>query len=289
MCNLIALTVHCRPGDLILLDRSAHPLNAEAGGTAVVSGAIPYPLDGARGMFTAEQVAAAISPPSRNRPPVRVVSVEQTTNPPGGCVWPLEQIRAVCELAHERGVATHMDGARLFNASVASGIPVGEYAATFDSAWIDLSKGLGAPVGGVLAGSRAFIETAWQWKQRLGGAMRQAGIIAAAGIYALRHHVGRLAEDHANARRLAQAIAGTPGLRVDAGGIETNIVRIDITGAGVTARAFADRLLAEEGVRVSTPGWTVMRAVTHLDVSETDTDVAAIAIRAAAERFAAAR
>lgn len=285
MCNLVALTVHCRPGDLILLDRTAHPLNAEAGGTAVVSGAIAYPLDGVRGMFTAEQVAQAIYPPSRNRPSVRAVSVEQTTNTPGGCIWPLEQVRAVCAVAREHSLATHMDGARLFNASVATGVSVADYAATFDSVWIDLSKGLGAPVGAVLAGSGAFIESAWQWKQRLGGAMRQAGIVAAGGIYALRHHVARLAEDHANARRLAHGIAGAPGIRVADQGVETNIVRIEVTAEGLTARAFTDRLLAE-GVRLSTPGRQVLRAVTHLDVSQQDVDLAGRAICGIAERFA---
>lgn len=289
MCNLIALTVHCGPGDLILLDKSAHPLTNEAGGTAVLCGAIPYPLDGTRGMFTPDQLAEALVPPSRNRPRARAISVEQTTNTPGGRIWPLEQMRAVCATARQYGLATHMDGARLLNASVATGIPARDYAATFDSAWIDLSKGLGAPVGAVLAGSATFIESAWQWKQRVGGAMRQAGIIAAAGIYALRHHVARLADDHRNAKRLARAIAGAPGLAVDPEGVETNIVRIDVTGPGMSARAFADRLLAEEGVRVSTPGQAVVRAVTHLDVSESDIDVAANAIRAVAERFAASR
>ena len=284
MCNQIGLAVHCRPGDVILLDRTAHPLIAESGGTAVLAAATAYPIDGPNGMFTPEQVRALMFPPSRYRPTIRVVSIEQTVNAPGGRIWPLEQLREVCRIAHEWGLGTHMDGARLFNASVASGIDVADYAATLDSVWIDLSKGLGAPVGAVLAGSREFIEEAWQWKQRIGGAMRQAGIIAAAGIHALRHHVSRLAQDHENARRLALQIAEIPGLGIDLESVETNIVRFETSGLGVSPPEFARRLEEEEGVRVSTPG-TFLRAVTYLDIGEEDVDEAAAAMRRLAARI----
>ncbi|MDP6778654.1 MAG: threonine aldolase family protein, partial [Candidatus Latescibacteria bacterium] len=212
MCNQIAFAVHCRQGDVILLDRSAHPLHSEGGGASVLAGATPYPIDGVKGQFTAKQMVEEMPPADRYWPGVTLVSVEQTTNRPGGYIWPLEQIREVCEVAHSRGARTHMDGARLLNASVAAGIPAGEYAKTFESVWIDLSKGLGAPVGAVIASTAEFVEAAWLWKQRIGGAMRQAGIIAAAGIYALEHNVDRLAEDHRNAKRLASGITGTPGL-----------------------------------------------------------------------------
>lgn len=286
MCNQISLAVHCRPGDVILLDRTAHPLIAESGGTAILAAATAYPIDGPDGMFTPEQVSALMFPPSRYRPTMRVVSIEQTTNAPGGRIWPLEQLREVCGVAHEWGLATHMDGARLFNASVASGIDVSDYAATLDSVWIDLSKGLGAPVGAVLAGSREFIEEAWQWKQRIGGAMRQAGIIAAAGIHALRHHITRLAQDHENARRLARQIAEIPGLGIDLASVETNIVRFETSGLGVSPPEFARRLEEEEGVRVSTPG-PFLRAVTYLDISESDVDEAAAAMRRLARRIGA--
>ena len=286
MCNQIGLAVHCRPGDVILLDRTAHPLIAESGGTAVLAAATAYPIDGPNGMFTPEQVSALMAPPSRYRPTMRVVSIEQTVNAPGGRIWPLEQLRGVCGVAHEWGLGTHMDGARLFNASVASGIDVADYAATMDSVWIDLSKGLGAPVGAVLAGSREFIEEAWQWKQRIGGAMRQAGIIAAAGIHALRHHVSRLAEDHTNARHLAHRIAEIPGLEIDLESVETNIVRFAISGLDISHTEFARRLEEEEGVRVSSPG-TFLRAVTYLDISEPDVDEAAAAMRRLAGRIAA--
>ena len=189
----------------------------------------------------------------------------------------------MAQAAHERGLKVHMDGARLLNAVVASGVTARAYAAPFDTVWIDLSKGLGAPVGAVLAGSGEFIRSAWQWKQRIGGAMRQAGIIAAGGIYALEHHVARLAQDHANAKRLAHAIAGAPGIDIDVDGVETNMVRFDVGPLGVDSAAFNQRLMTEQGVRVSTPGPTLCRAVPHLGISESDIDVAAQAIVAVAD------
>lgn len=284
MCNQIALAAHCRPGDVVLLDRTAHPMIAEAGGAAVLAGATLYPIDGELGMFTAEQVAQVMPAPSRYQPTVRVVSIEQTTNRPGGRIWPLEQIRAVCEVARSRDAVVHMDGARLFNASVARNISAKDYAGGLDSVWIDLSKGLGAPVGAVLAGSQAFIEKAWQWKQRIGGAMRQAGIIAAAGIYALQHHLERLVEDHRNAKRFAQGIADAPGIQIDLEAVETNIVRFDVAETGIAAREFADRLLAEEGVRVSVIDPTALRAVLHLDITTTEVNVASQSVCNLAQR-----
>jgi threonine aldolase len=222
-------------------------------------------LDGDRGVFTGAQVRAGAHGRSRYAPPTRLVSIENTSNLGGGRVWPLAAVEDVSAAARGLGLATHMDGARLLNAVVASGTPARAYAAAVDSAWIDFSKGLGAPVGACLAGSRAFIEEAWRYKQALGGAMRQAGIIAAGGVYALRHHVKRLAEDHANARRLAEGLATLPGVALDAATVETNIVFFDLTG-GVDAPALVERLL-ERGVRVGAMGPRTVRAVTHLDVS----------------------
>jgi len=177
-------------------------------------------------------------------------------------------------VARSLGLASHMDGARLLNAVVASGTPARSYAAAVDSVWIDFSKGLGAPVGACLAGTRAFIEEAWRYKQALGGAMRQAGIIAAGGVYALRHHVQRLAEDHEHARILASGIAGLPGIDLNPAHVETNIVIMDVAGTGLTAQALADRLYAEAQVRLSVMGERRLRAVTHLDVSRKQIDTA---------------
>ncbi len=286
MCNQIAFAVHCRPGDMVLLERNAHPLHSEAGGAAVLASATLYPVDGVNGHFTAEHVADALQPATRYWSGFRLVAVEQTTNRPGGRVWPLEQMRAVCDAAHERDVKTHMDGARLFNAVVASGISARDYAETFDSLWIDLSKGLGAPIGGVLAGETGFIEAAWQWKQRVGGAMRQAGFVAAAGIYALRHNIDRLAEDHANARRLAVGISDAPGIQVNPDEVETNMVKFDVGGTGVISKEFASRLLIGWGVRVSTPGPTAIRAIPYLGISQGDVDEATRAVCAVAEELA---
>ena len=273
MCNEIAIKVHCRPGDEVLLDKTAHPLNSEGGAPAVLSGVMVRGLDGARGVFAAEQLRGAIRPISRYQPRTHLVSVEQTSNLGGGTVWPLETIKAVCRTAQECQLATHMDGARLFNAVVASGVSAKNFAESFDSVWIDLSKGLGAPVGAVLAGSRDFIAEAWRWKQRLGGAMRQAGIIAAGGVYALKHHIERLAEDHANARILAQKLAQIPGLSVSPQDVETNIVLVDVSQTGLSAMQFSDRLLSQ-GLRMSVVGPCRLRAVTHLDVSKGDIDKA---------------
>jgi threonine aldolase len=266
MCNQVAFAVHCRPGDEILLQELAHPLLYEVGGPSAMVGALLRPLPGRRGQFTADQVREAIRPPAYYMPRTRALSVEQTSNVTGGVCWPLERIEAVCAVAHAGGLVTHMDGARLLNAVVATGTPARQFAAAFDSAWIDLSKGLGAPVGAVLAGSGAFIEEAWRYKQRFGGAMRQAGIIAAAGVYALRHHVDRLAEDHERARQLARGLAQLRGVAIDPERVETNIVIFDVSGTGLSGDDFAARTLASHGVRFSVLGPTMVRAVTHLDI-----------------------
>lgn len=172
-----------------------------------------------------------------------------------------------------------MDGARLLNAVVATGVTAREHAAHFDSAWIDLSKGLGAPVGAVLAGSEDFIAEAWQWKQRLGGAMRQAGIVASAGVYALTHHVERLAEDHDNARGLAEGLAELPGISLDPQKVDTNIVIFDVSGTGMGAGKFAEQALEERGINLSVAGPTSVRAVTHLDVDRSRIESALGALR----------
>jgi threonine aldolase len=267
MCNEIAIRLHIRPGgDEILLGRETHPLRFEGGAPAALSGAVMTVVDGEAGMFTPEALDAAIrAHPAGDRyaPRPRLVCVEQPTNMGGGRVWPLEQVEAVVEVARSHGLRTHLDGARLMNAVVASGIDAASWAGRFDSAWVDFTKGLGAPVGACLAGSAELISEAWRWKQMLGGAMRQAGIIAAGGLHALDHHVDRLAEDHARARRLADGLAGLPGVELDAATVETNILVFAVPDAP----AFCD-VLAREDVLVIPLDARRVRAVTHLDVDD---------------------
>ncbi len=266
MCNEIAYRVHCRPGDEIILDRTAHGIIAEAGGPAALALAMLFPLDGERGQFTAEQVKNAVRSGSRYEPRSRLVSIEQTSNWGGGSVWPLQTIRDIGELAHGAGLAMHMDGARLMNAVIASDVEAKDYAEPFDSLWLDFSKGLGAPVGAVLAGDKDFIHEAWRLKQQMGGAMRQAGIIAAGCLYGLDHHVDRLAEDHAHAKRLAEGLAEIPGIELDPEQIETNIIFFDLSSLAPSAPTLATRLL-QRNIRIGAMGERRMRAVTHLDIN----------------------
>jgi len=278
MCNEIALRVHCRPGEEMLAHKTAHPIHFETGGPAALAGVNVQGLDGPRGQYDAATLEAAIRPDSRHMPRSRLVWVEQTSNLGGGSIWPLAQIRAVTDMARRHGLTTHMDGARLMNAVVASKIPAREWAQPFDTAWIDFTKGLGAPVGAAIAGSRQFIAEAWRCKQQMGGAMRQAGIIAAGGLYALRHHVDRLADDHANARRLAEGLAALPGIKLDPASVETNLVFFDLTGALDAGKA-VEQMLAR-GVRMGALGPRTIRAVTHLDVTAAGVDQALAAARA---------
>jgi threonine aldolase len=278
MCNAVAVKAHTQPGDAIVCDRRAHVYRSEFGGAAVLSGVTTEPIDTERGIFSVEQLERALANFSAYGATPRLLCVEQTHNFGTGAIWPLEQLRQVCDAAHARGMRTHMDGARLLNASVATRIPPRDYAASCDSVWIDLSKGLGCPVGAVLAGTKEFIDRAWRWKHTFGGAMRQSGILAAAGIYALEHNVVRLADDHANARLLAEGLAAIPGVRLDPGMPETNIVFFDTADAGIAPADFVARLL-ERGVRMGHISRRV-RAVTHLDVSRADVERAVEICRA---------
>ena len=277
MCNEIALRLHIRPGgDELMLDRTAHPIVAEAGGPAALAGAMIAPLEGDGGIFTAEQVREALHVEGdRYAPRSRLVAVEQTTNMGGGRVWPRERIEEVLGVVRDHGLRAHLDGARLMNAVVASGVPAADYARGFDTAWIDFSKGLGAPVGAVLAGSRELIGEAWRYKQMMGGALRQSGILAAGCLYALDHHVERLAEDHGNARALAEGLASIPGVSIDPGGVETNIVIFEVADAPALQRAL------EPEVELLAIGPASVRAVTHLDVERGQIEQALRAIAAA--------
>ncbi len=264
MCNEIALRVHCDPGTEVICERACHIVNFEAGGPAAISGVMIHTIDGSQGQFSTDQLENAIRPLSRYAPESRLVTVEQTANFGGGAVWPLARLRAIGEMAKAHGLATHMDGARLLNACVATGTTAREQAAAYDSIWIDFTKGLGAFAGAALAGSTDFISQAWRIKQQCGGALRQSGYIAAAALYALDHHVERLAEDHALARHI--------GARIDALGIvnhvlpvESNIVIFELSARAPSADMVVERLLSH-GIRVGAFGPRTVRAVTHLDV-----------------------
>ena len=265
MCNEIALAIHCRPSEEVIAHRSAHVINFEGGGPGAIAGVMIQALDGDYGFFSGDDLAAAIRPKSRYAPISRLLVVEQTSNLGGGTVWSLAQLQEVAAVAREHGLAVHMDGARLLNAVVASGVSAKYYAAVTDTVWVDFSKGLGCPVGAVLAGSQAQINEAWLWKQRIGGAMRQSGILAAAALYALDHHVERMAEDHANARMLAEGLAGIPGVAVDLASVQTNIVYFDVGESSLTAPALSESL-AGRGIKIGAFSNTRLRAVTHLDV-----------------------
>jgi threonine aldolase len=265
MCNVAATLVHCRPGDEILAHETAHIITREGGAHAALGGFQITPLSGADGQFTPDAFRNALHPRTRYQPPQTVVSVEQTANIGGGTIWRKGALDEIADIAKSNGIATHMDGARLLNACVATGISARDMVAGWDSAWIDFSKGLGAPVGAVVAGSRDFIDEVWRWKQRLGGSMRQAGICAAACVYALDHHVDRLADDHANARALARGLSQIAGMEVQQP--ETNLVFFNPDGTGVTG----DKLVAalrQRGVLLAMMDGRI-RACTHLDVTAT--------------------
>jgi threonine aldolase len=247
----------------MLAHEDAHIQGAEAGGPGAITGVMIRRLAGARGIFSADALREAIRPVNRYSPPQVLVEVEQTANKGGGACWTVDELRAVAAVAHGHGMKVHMDGARLMNAAVKLGVAASEIVADIDTVWLDFTKGLGAPLGAVLAGSSAFIGEAWRWKQRLGGSMRQAGMNAAACIYALEHNIDRLAEDHANAAALARGMAQIPGITVETP--ETNLVFFDTSGTGLTAAEFAARL-RPHGVTVSVSDLYRGRACTHLDV-----------------------
>jgi threonine aldolase len=265
MANQIALWLHARPGDEVIVGAGAHCMLYESGAAGGLNG-IQFHVLGTGGLFSAAEVSAAIQPDNHHFAPTTVVAVENTHNRGGGKIFPLRDIHAIAEVARARGLALHLDGARLLNAEVASGVPAREWAAPFDTASLCLSKGLGAPVGSVLVGTKDDMWRAHRRRKMLGGGMRQAGILAAAGLYALERHVARLADDHANARRFAEAIARVPGIAVDLSTVETNIVIWDLKPeVPIAAAAFAERARAR-GLLVNAIGERRLRAVTHLDV-----------------------
>lgn len=284
MCNQIAMAVHCRSGDEIIAPDISHIFGSEVGGAAAIAGAQIRPVAHRMGIFAGAAIDAVVRDPKiRHSPRSRMVSIEQTMNFGGGAVWSIPEIDDVASAARRHGLILHMDGARLPNAVVATDIAAAKHAAHCDSAWIDLSKGLGCPVGGVLAGTSDFIQEAWRWKQRLGGALRQSGILAAAGLYALDNNWDRLADDHSNAKRFAELARDVPGVELAYDRIDTNIVFLDVTATGRSAQELAGKLLPL-GVRIGAMAPTRMRAVTHLDVDRAGVETAAAALRAVVMR-----
>jgi threonine aldolase len=271
MANQLAVRSQTEPGDEILVETNAHIYYYEGGGPAALSGVMCRCLDGQRGVFTGTDVEAALRPVDPHFPQTKLVCVENTHNRGGGKIWKLEQIQDVATLARKHGLKLHLDGARLWNATVATGIPEREYSSLFDSVSVCFSKGLGAPVGSALAGSKALIERARRFRKMMGGGMRQAGVIAAGALFALRNHRARLAEDHANARLLVEGLAGLKEVETDPAAVETNIVRFSVKT--MPAQEVVERL-RERGVLVLTVGRDTIRAVTNLMVDREDIPLA---------------
>jgi threonine aldolase len=272
MANEIALCTLGRPGDELVAEENSHIFLAELGGPAVHAGLMTRPLRCEAGRFTPEQLRETVRVTDRTHiPPTRIVSVENTHNASGGRVWPLEEIEAITATARELGLRLHLDGARVLNASVASGVPAAQIGSHFDTVTLCLSKGLGCPLGALVGGSAELMAEARRFKHLFGGAMRQAGIVAAAGVYALEHNVQRLAEDHARARRLAEGLDAA-GVPVDLEQVETNFVQVDVGPLDLTTSEALERLM-QQGVGLSmTAHPTKLRAVTHLDVDDDDID-----------------
>ena len=271
MANAIALSILTRPGDGLIVEDRSHIVFGELGGAARHAGLLLRSVHADDGAFTPEQVREAFAPAGgHHTPPTSVVAVEDTHNLSGGRLWPLDRLDAVVATARELGIAPHLDGARLMHAAVAQGVPPARIASQFDTVTLCLSKGLGCPLGALIAGSSQLMERARYDKHAFGGAMRQAGIVAASGIYALDHNVERLADDHARARRLAQGLAEA-GLPVDVEAVETNFVRIHVAGLGLDVADAVERLAAR-GVGMSWSGPGLLRAVLHLDVTDEDVE-----------------
>ncbi len=280
MTNQVAIRAHTEPGDLVLMDAASHVVRSEGGGPAALSGVTAQRIAGDRGIFTADQVRDALGTshsgsPSTLAPPPTLLCVENTHNGGGGSIWPVEQIDAVVGVARAAGLRCHLDGARIWNASAATGIPPARYARDFDSVSVCFSKALGAPVGSALAGSGTFVRRARRFKQLFGGGFRQAGVIAAGALYALEHHRECLTEDHARAGLLADALVGVPGLDLVRDHVETNILRFAVR---YRAGDFVDACI-ERGVRMLVSGRHDVRAVMHRDVSMSDAERAARVIR----------
>jgi threonine aldolase len=273
MANQLAIKSHTQPGDEVIIEATSHPYNFEGGAGAALSGVQFYCLKGLRGILDASQIEEAIRSEDHHFPVTRLICLENTHNRGGGSIYPIEKIAEIYRLAKSKGLLIHLDGARLWNASVATGIKPHEYAQWADSVSVCLSKGLGAPIGSIVAGSKTFIDRVHRFRKMFGGGMRQVGIIAAAGIYALDHHFERLKEDHQNAKWLALGLKELKGVSIDPEQVETNIIIFNIANTGMTAPQMAEAM-KRNGVLIHPIGKTQIRLVTHLDVSSEDIEKA---------------
>jgi threonine aldolase len=278
MSNQVCVKTHTQPGDELLCETTCHIYNSEAGGPAVLSGVTCRTVPGDHGVLDVTQLEDKVRPDNEHYVRTRLVCLENTHNRGGGRVYPLEKIQAISAWARRQGLAMHLDGARLWNAVVATGTSAAEWARPFDSVSVCFSKGLGAPVGSALAGARDFVARARRNRKLFGGGLRQVGVLAAAALYALDHHIQRLAEDHRNAGVIAQAIADTPGLRLTPPDVETNLVWFAVDAELGSAREVG-AALKKRGVLVHVAGPHALRACTHLDVSPAQAEQAAETIR----------
>jgi len=278
MANQLAIKAHTQPGDEVIIEASSHSYNFESGAGAALSGIQFYLLRGVRGILEASQVEEVIRPPDHHFPLTKLICLENTHNYGGGSIYPIEKIHSIYQLAKSKGLMVHLDGARLWNASVASGIKPDQYAQWADSVSVCLSKGLGAPIGSLVSGSKPFVDRVHRFRKMFGGGMRQVGIIAAAGIYALDHHVERLKEDHQKAKRLALRLREMKRVSIDPDQVETNIVFFDVGQTGRSASEIAQAMKTER-VLIHASGKTRIRLVTHLDVSQGDIDLSLKAFR----------
>lgn len=279
MANLAAIIAHVRRGDEVVLEEEAHIVYYEAGGVASVAGCMPLLVKGDRGVLRAETIESVLRKPNDHYPPTSLICVENTHNRAGGTITRPEVMAGLRQLADRRGLRIHVDGARIFSAAVALGVPVSELTADADSVSVCLSKGLSAPVGSILAGSGSFVGRARRARKLLGGGMRQAGVVAAAGVVALQKGIDRLREDHVMARRLADGLSKIPSLLVDPEAVETNMVLVDTSGAELRADKVVERLRADYGIRASARPPSTVRFVTHRHIGETQVAAAVEALK----------
>ncbi len=272
--NQVSINAHTRPGQEIILDENSHIVNYESGAPALLAGVQVRPLPGNNGIITAEQVAEAIRPPDDHYPQTGLICLENTHNRGGGNIFPIDEIKRISRLAKEMGLPLHLDGARLWNASVETGISLREYGQYFDSMMMCFSKGLGAPVGSIVVGSKEFIKRAHFYRKAYGGGIRQGGILAAAAIYAIEYHLPLLKDDHRRAKQLACEIAAIPGISLDLQSVQTNIIIFDVNPGLIKAETLVKQL-AEEGVLCFTFGPTKIRLVTHLEITDDDIEYTA--------------